>query len=100
MDALKNMLSPFGMSSGGIQDTLVCMQAYHGGLYYNATTFRNWSLLVELLRVHEGLQCLLGTALSTVRTPYNTYKIFVKINDQTCDSILSHCPFRINRLPI
>lgn len=29
MEALKSMLSPFGMNTGGIQDTLVCVYCNH-----------------------------------------------------------------------
>jgi chaperone BCS1 len=29
MDTLKNMLSPLGMNTGAIQDTLVCPQIYY-----------------------------------------------------------------------
>ncbi len=67
MDAIRTMLSPLGMSTGAIQDTLVrsylCSLPYE---YSSIVRFRNWLLLVVQWRRRAEPQSQHGMVSSIV----------------------------------
>ena len=67
MDAIKSMLSPLGMSTGAIQDTLVrCYLRSLPAEYLDIVRFRNWLLLVVQWRRRAEPQSQHGMASSIV----------------------------------